>query len=159
MNRRGRFAAPRAVALVALVAAFARGSDASPAEPILCDSAAVTALADDKSGGFKILRDDANGALKQPLLSITAKSLVPPSGDKHDYLSIGPYSWPDATKPDGLPWINKDGQVNRDRVKVAPDSDWLGKVSSRVHSMATIYAATHEEKYALGAIAALRGWF
>jgi len=31
------------------------------------------------------------------------KELVPPSGDKHDYMSIGPYWWPDPQQPNGLP--------------------------------------------------------
>ncbi|HOF18223.1 MAG TPA: alginate lyase family protein [Phycisphaerae bacterium] len=40
------------------------------------------------------------------------KRHVAPSGDPHDYISIGPYWWPDETKPDGLPWIRRDGQIN-----------------------------------------------
>ncbi|MCU0469106.1 MAG: alginate lyase family protein, partial [Arcicella sp.] len=46
------------------------------------------------------------------LYSVTHKKQVPPSGDKHDYMSMGPYWWPDPTKPNGLPYIRKDGQVN-----------------------------------------------
>ncbi|MEI9974387.1 MAG: alginate lyase family protein [Ignavibacteriota bacterium] len=37
--------------------------------------------------------------------SVVQKSRVPPSGDKHDYLSQAPYWWPDPAKPDGLPYI------------------------------------------------------
>ena len=43
---------------------------------------------------------------------VVNKSTVPPSGDKHDYLSLGPYWWPDPEQPDGLPWIARDGVVN-----------------------------------------------
>ena len=35
---------------------------------------------------------------------VVNKTMVPPSGDMHDYLSYAPYRWPDETKKDGLPW-------------------------------------------------------
>ena len=43
--------------------------------------------------------------------SVMDKQHVPPSGDKHDYMSLGPYWWPDPDKPDGLPYIRRDGEV------------------------------------------------
>ena len=49
--------------------------------------------------------------------SVMQKDIVPPSGDKHDYISQGPYWWPDTTKPDGLPYIRRDGVVNPEREK------------------------------------------
>ena len=36
------------------------------------------------------LRAEADEWLKQGPFSVTAKTLTPPSGDKHDYLSFGP---------------------------------------------------------------------
>ena len=32
--------------------------------------------------------------------------------------SVGPYWWPDPSKPDGLPYIRKDGHKNPDRGKI-----------------------------------------
>jgi len=61
------------------------------------------------------LRRDADAALQQKPVSVMDKSMVPPSGDKHDYMSVGPYWWPDPKKKDGLPYIRKDGVVNPER--------------------------------------------
>src|SRR5512142_174353 len=58
------------------------------------------------------LRRDAAAALGAGPFSVIQKSRVPPSGDKHDYLSFGPYWWPDPKKPNGLPYIRRDGEVN-----------------------------------------------
>ncbi|WP_111977611.1 alginate lyase family protein [Algibacillus agarilyticus] len=54
----------------------------------------------------------ADKALTRKLNPVTNKPQAGPSGSKHDYVSIGPYWWPDKTKADGLPWIRKDGEVN-----------------------------------------------
>ena len=43
---------------------------------------------------------------------VTEKKLLPPSGDRHDYMSIGLYWWPDPAKKDGKPYIRKDGVPN-----------------------------------------------
>ena len=48
--------------------------------------------------------------------TVTGKKIVPPSGDVHDYLSFSRYWWPDPDKPDGLPYIRKDGVVNRELI-------------------------------------------
>jgi hypothetical protein len=37
--------------------------------------------------------------LKLAPVSVMDKSRIPPSGDKHDYLSQAPYCWPDPAKP------------------------------------------------------------
>ena len=61
---------------------------------------------------LKMLRLEADNAIKQGPFSVMDKKLTPPSGDKHDYMSLGPYWWPDPKKPDGLPYIRHDGRVN-----------------------------------------------
>jgi hypothetical protein len=44
--------------------------------------------------------------------SVIKKSPTPLSGDKHDYMSQAPYWWPDPSKPNGLPYIRRDGERN-----------------------------------------------
>ncbi len=61
---------------------------------------------------YRHLVDEADSLLHTPLYSVTRKTTVPPSGSKHDYLSLAPYWWPDPAQPDGLPWIRRDGEVN-----------------------------------------------
>ncbi|EWH08848.1 hypothetical protein DS2_15354 [Catenovulum agarivorans DS-2] len=53
---------------------------------------------------------------------VTNKTLIAASGDIHDYHTIGAYYWPDPTKPDGLPWVYRDGEFNRD--SSGPATDW-----------------------------------
>ena len=38
-------------------------------------------------------------------MSVTDKADAPASGDKYDYMSLARYYWPDASKPDGLPYV------------------------------------------------------
>lgn len=58
---------------------------------------------------YKQLIKEADAALKYGPVSVMEKKNSPPSGDKHDYMSLAPYHWPDPSKPDGLPYIRKDG--------------------------------------------------
>ena len=58
---------------------------------------------------YKSLISEANKALKYGPVSVMEKNEVPPSGSKHDYMSLAPYHWPDTTKKDGLPYMRKDG--------------------------------------------------
>src|SRR6516164_3783053 len=64
-----------------------------------------------KDAAIDQLRKDADAALKQGPLSVTDKAINPPSGDKHDYMSLAPYWWPDKNKPNGLPYIRRDGET------------------------------------------------
>ena len=54
---------------------------------------------------YNQLVKDADALLKYKPVSVMDKTDLPPSGDKHDYMSIGPYWWPDPSKPNGVPYI------------------------------------------------------
>ncbi len=58
------------------------------------------------------LRREAEQAMCEGLFTVTSKQHVPPSGDTHDYFKLVPYWWPEPTKPDGLPYIRRDGELN-----------------------------------------------
>jgi len=60
------------------------------------------------------LHGEADAALGAEPFSIVHKTKVPPSGDRHDYMSLGPYWWPDPATSDGLPYIRRDGEVHPD---------------------------------------------
>jgi len=58
------------------------------------------------------LRAQAEAYLDAPTFSVICRKQRGTSGDPHDYASYGPYWWPDPEKPDGLPYIRRDGEVN-----------------------------------------------
>ncbi|MGH7816859.1 MAG: alginate lyase family protein, partial [Candidatus Binatia bacterium] len=61
------------------------------------------------------LKRDADRALAVGQFAVTHKELTPPSGDRHDYLSIAPYWWPNPNTSSGLPYVRRDGEVNPER--------------------------------------------
>jgi len=104
------------------------------------------------------LLSDADKLLSFQPVSVMDKTGIPPSGDKHDYMSIAPYFWPDPSKPDGLPYINKDGQVNPEVRQYQDKQNWP-KLCENVYMLALAYYFSHDEKYARHASKLLRVWF
>ncbi|CCH01052.1 hypothetical protein FAES_3043 [Fibrella aestuarina BUZ 2] len=100
----------------------------------------------------------ANKALTKPIHSVVEKTKLPPSGNKHDYMSVGPYWWPDSTKANGLPYIRKDGQVNPERYAVQ-DATYLNALCDDVQLLALAYYFSDDETYARRAADLLRVWF
>lgn len=105
------------------------------------------------------LLEDADAALKAGPFHVMKKKLTPASGDKHDYLSLAPYSWPDPKKPDGLPYINRDGEINPESTSDSNDHEELDRLSGAVSTLAHAYYFTGDEKYAAHAAVLLRAWF
>jgi hypothetical protein len=104
------------------------------------------------------LEGDANAALRIERLSVIDKEVTPPSGDKHDYMSQAPYYWPDPSKPDGKPYIRKDGERNPEIDKIT-DRENLERLSRAVGSLALAYYFTGRQDYAEHAAELVRGWF
>jgi hypothetical protein len=110
------------------------------------------------SQAYKTLINDADKALKFEPVSVMEKTNVPPSGDKHDYMSLAPYFWPDPTKADGLPYIRKDGQTNPE-VKDYKDKDYMPKLCEQVSTLAMAYYFSDDNLYAEHAAKLLQVWF
>jgi hypothetical protein len=90
------------------------------------------------------LRDDARRAMNAGPFSVVHKDAVPPSGDKHDYMSLGPYWWPNPDTPDGLPYVRRDGQRNPG-IYEFPDRRYLGEMTDAVETLALAYYFTDDE--------------
>ena len=100
----------------------------------------------------------ADNALSVPRYSVIDKRTTPPSGDKHDYMSIGPYWWPDPFHPGG-PYVRRDGQVNPDRDTEYFDATRISRMSSDVEALSLAYYFTDDPRYARKAAELLRAWF
>jgi hypothetical protein len=96
--------------------------------------------------------------LDQGPFSVTKKTSLPPSGDLHDYTSMGPYWWPDPEKEDGLPYIRRDGEVNPESREYT-DKQELGRLMGALPVLAEAYYFTGEEKYAEHCAKLIRAWF
>lgn len=122
------------------------------------NKAAVKNNAAEIMQAYKQLIKDADKALNFGPVSVMEKTNVPPSGDKHDYMSLAPYFWPDSSKPGGLPYIRKDGQTNPE-VKDYKDKDYQPKLCEHVQTLALAYYFSENEVYAGHAAKLLRVWF
>lgn len=101
---------------------------------------------------------DADSLLSYKPVSVMQKKDIPPSGNKHDYMSLAPYWWPDKSKPNGLPYIRRDGEVNPE-VKNYPDKEQMPKLCENVNALALAYYYSGNENYAKHAAKLLRVWF
>ena len=107
---------------------------------------------------LKRLRRDADRALESESFSVTRKELSPPSGDKHDYMSIAPYWWPNPKTSNGLPYIRRDGEVNPERDQTS-DRRRLDNLVQSIKALALAYYYTGHDEYGVHGARLLRTWF
>jgi Alginate lyase len=86
------------------------------------------------------------------------KGRTPMSGDKHDYMSQAPYFWYDSSKPNGLPYLRRDGQRNPE-IYTITDRRYMGELENALRILSISWYLTNEDKYAQKASALLRQWF
>ncbi|MEO6523113.1 MAG: alginate lyase family protein [Mucilaginibacter sp.] len=86
------------------------------------------------------------------------KAKIAPSGDMHDYVSQAPYWWPDPSKPDGKPYIRRDGERNPE-LKLIHDNSQMVKMCDVVKTLSAAYYFTGKEQYAQKAAGLLKTWF
>ena len=99
----------------------------------------------------------AAAAMKQKPVTITAFPAKLSEGGLNDFYSNGDYWWPDSSKPNGLPYIRRDGETNPDNfiahrmaVKTLRDS---------VAALAAAYKISGDECYVAKAAELLRVFF
>ncbi len=103
------------------------------------------------------LQSEAGEALKAGPFSVVFKQAVPPSGNRHDYMSLAPYWWPNPDTPDGLPYVHRDGETNPERD--AYDRLPIANMESAVSTLALAYHLTGNEPYAAHASKLIKAWF
>lgn len=105
------------------------------------------------------LCSDADAWLDTGPFSVMSKTGMPPSGDKHDYWSVGPYWWPDPESADGLPYIRRDGKVNPEYRQGVYDADAFLTCSRAVHELALAAYFSGKKAYGEHGLRLLRTWF
>ncbi len=108
---------------------------------------------------LKNLVEGAEEALRASPPSVIEKVKNPPSGDRHDYMTQAPYYWPDPRKPNGLPYLRRDGRVNPESREDRFDHNRIGQMAKAVETLSLAYYFTGNEAYAAQAARFLRVWF
>ncbi|QNF34534.1 alginate lyase family protein [Adhaeribacter swui] len=107
---------------------------------------------------LKVLLNTVGAPLNRVPYTVVNKSITPPSGDKHDYMSLASYWWPNPNTSNGLPYIKKDGQTNPEVEKVK-DGEYARGISRDVRLLGLSYYFTNDEKYAKKAAELLKVFF
>lgn len=102
----------------------------------------------------------AEAALYTNVVSVTDKTRIPASGDKHDYSSYARYWWPDPGQPGGKPYVKRDGETNPETVDPASTDRYrMDLMANSVETLGIAYYLTGKERYADKAADFLRAWF
>jgi len=103
---------------------------------------------------------EADLALTWPTFTIVNNKVKGSMGapNPHDYFSTAPYYWPDPKKPNGLPYIRRDGEHNPSRKAISDEYQERGMLDAVVN-LSLAYRITGEEKYAASAATFLRAFF
>ncbi len=103
------------------------------------------------------LRQQANRLLSMEPPSVMHKKMMPPSGDKHDYYSLGIYWWPNPDTEDGLPYVRNDGVRNPEYENF--DGPAIHRMADAVFPLSLAWFYTADETYAQKAMELLATWF
>lgn len=99
---------------------------------------------------------EADWAMQQKPVTVTAESSPRSAGGKHDFFSEGDYWWPNPANPNG-PYIQKDGETNPNNF-VAHRYAMI-RFSEVIGALASAYQITGDEKYVKQALVHLKAWF
>ncbi len=108
---------------------------------------------------FEKLLTEVEPALTTKPVSVIDKGAAFISANAHDYVSFAPYYWPDPARPDGMPYIRKDGEINPEIYTEKADRLRIERMSYDSLAMSVCYRLTRDERYAQRAALQLRTWF
>ncbi|HTN22222.1 MAG TPA: alginate lyase family protein [Pelobium sp.] len=99
---------------------------------------------------------EADWAMQQQPVTVTAETSARSAGGKHDFYSEGDYWWPNPEDPTG-PYIQKDGMTNPENFV----SHRLAMIrfSKIIGALASAYKITGDQKYVDRALVHLKAWF
>ena len=98
----------------------------------------------------------ADAALFEKPITVTAFSSERSKGGKHDFFSEGDYWWPDTLHPNG-PYIQRDGLTNPQNFTAHRLA--MIRFSKVVGNLTSAYILTKNTKYSNAAMGHLKAWF
>lgn len=104
----------------------------------------------------RILRA-AKAALALKPITVTKFRAKLSEGGPNDFYSNGDYWWPDPTKPDGLPYIQRDGQSNPENFSA--HRLCVMQLRDAVAALGAAYKITGEDRYITKSVELLRVFF
>lgn len=114
---------------------------------------------EDTSDAFDKLYADAKNILPKKPVSVLQKDMLPPSGDRRDFLSLSRYYWPNKNTPNGLPYERRDGVTNPEIYNNSYDKRAMEAMIDRVRILTLAYFFFEEERFAAKAAEQLHVWF
>lgn len=115
--------------------------------------------------GDKALTRECSGLLKKAdkLMKDPVESVMtgdtPPSGDNHDFFTIGKYAWPNPKTENGLPYKRIDCKINPESKGDKYDLGKLERMFSKINVFTRAWFYSGNEKYAQKASEILKVWF
>jgi hypothetical protein len=100
--------------------------------------------------------EQAEWAMTQSPVTVTAEQCERSAGGRHDFYSEGDYWWQNPDDPNG-PYIQRDGQSNPSNFTAHRKA--MVRFSQIIGSLASAYLMTKNEKYVKHAFVHLKAWF
>jgi beta-galactosidase len=104
----------------------------------------------------RILRAADEALAAAPLMITTSRAKLS-EGGPNDFYSNGDYWWPDPSKPNGLPYVQRDGQSNPNNFNDHRMA--MRKMRDAVAALGAAYKLTGDDRYAAKAVEFLRAFF
>ncbi|CEL56856.1 hypothetical protein RSOLAG1IB_08134 [Rhizoctonia solani AG-1 IB] len=113
---------------------------------------------------------DAKFVAAQGPWTVTSKPIIAPTGDKHDYMSLRPYYWPDCSSAGNTteltneqiyvtcPYIRRDGQFNPD-ARMVNDTGAFQAMTDSIFYNALAWSFTKDSTYSGNIANAINTWF
>ncbi len=102
-----------------------------------------------------ILKADVH--LNKKFKTIIDKEILPPSGNKHDYISRAIYYWPEKTSHNKK-WKYVDGKINKESL-TKTDHNTYYKMLRGLQDLSLAYQISGDIKYAKKSVELIKEWF
>src|ERR1035438_4311993 len=133
------------------------GSSAATGAAVVAKSSAPRLTLDVAAIEHERILKAATAALALEPITITQFRAALSDGGPNDFYSNGDYWWPDPTKTNGLPYIQRDGESNPNNFN--QHRRCIARLRDAVAALGAAYKMTGDDRYALKGAELLRVFF